>query len=387
VDLQWLRKEKRFGEVEQAIQAYLKYHGKRAEPWMYLLLAVSFEVNGRGEKSIREALGWAGYLARDKGDAFTLIEVADVMLVRDMLEIPLPRDLAPVDAGALLEKAADMAPQRPEPVLLLLLMAEKTRDAKRMADAVGRLMSLGWPGFDEQWRLEARRKAEELAKELERDGRDAEANSLLASVAGAEARDLYVRLTWSGNAGLDLAVEEPLGATATVLSPRTVFGGAVVKSGRGKHPESVYVCPLGFDGDYKIRVETLYNDEANPARDITLEVITHEGAPDEKRQSHSITPSQTEPIVVRLEGGRRKTALPYSAPAKIVMVPEGQDAPKTRTSPSTGTPVVQPPDASEAADLLRNPSSPAAKKGRSGGGSIKVEPRDRKPAGGAAPKP
>ena len=76
----------------------------------------------------------------------------------------------------------------------------------------------------------------------------------------SEARDLFIRLTWTGDADFDLAVDEPLGATATYLTPRTVFGGSIVKNGYGRHPEEVYVCPRGFDGDYTIKVETIYNN-------------------------------------------------------------------------------------------------------------------------------
>ena len=33
----------------------------------------------------------------------------------------------------------------------------------------------------------------------------------------------------------------------------------------GKHPEEVYVCPRGFDGDYTIRIDSIYNNEKKPA--------------------------------------------------------------------------------------------------------------------------
>ena len=55
---------------------------------MYEMLAVAIEVNKaeRGEREV--ALGWAGDLARRQGDPFTLIEVADVLLIRGCYEIP-----------------------------------------------------------------------------------------------------------------------------------------------------------------------------------------------------------------------------------------------------------------------------------------------------------
>ena len=54
---------------------------------------------------------------------------------------------------------------------------------------------------------------------------------------------MFVRLTWDGDADFDLIVDEPLGATASYQTPRTVFGGSMIKNGYGSHPEEVYVCP------------------------------------------------------------------------------------------------------------------------------------------------
>ena len=185
-----------------------------------------------------------------------------------------------------------------------------------MGDAVTRLLELGWPGDDDRIRLEARQQAESLAKVLREEGRDDEAEALLARLPEAEARDLYVRLTWVGEADLDLVVEEPLGAIARYQTPRTVFGGSILKNGYGSHPEEIYVCPRAFDGDYTIRVETIATDEKLPVTQATLETIVHEGTPDEKKEVRTIKLGPaTPPVVVSLKGGRRKAALPFLVPA------------------------------------------------------------------------
>ncbi len=321
---------------------------------MYVLLAVSFEMNKRSEANVKSALGWAGWLARKQKDPFTLIEVADMLLVRNLFEIPLPNGDPPVRLAELLDLAREKAPERPEPILMSLLAAERAHDPERMAKAVEQLMSLGWPGVDEIWRVEARRKVEALAKYLEEEGRGDEARTLLDRLTKAEGRDLFVRLTWKGDAGLDLVVEEPLGAKATVLQPRTVFGGAIIKSGRGKHPESLYVCPRAFDGAYKIRVEVLYNDEKAPVTEARLEVISHEGTPEEQTETKVVQIPQKEPVVVQLTGGRRTEVLPFRAPTRLVAVPEAK-----RSSTSTDFPTTSP--AANPADALRAPNPPATR--------------------------
>jgi hypothetical protein len=199
-----------------------------------------------------------------------------------------------------------------------------------MADSVEKLLSLGWPGADERIRRDAHRVVETLAKTLREEGRESDAEALTGRLAESEARDLYVRLSWVGDAGLGLTVDEPLGATAKYAAPRTVFGGSIIKDGYGKHPEAVYVCPRAFDGDYTIRVDPFYNNPDKPALEATLEVITHEGTSRERKQTHTIAlnAKAPTPVVVHLEGGRRKDVLPFVAPPQPAMAT--QDAPRPK---------------------------------------------------------
>ena len=70
---------------------------------------------------------------------------------------------------------------------------------------------------------------------------------------------------------------------AQFSTPRTVFGGSIIKNGYGNHPEEVYVCPRGFDGDYTVRIATIYTNPEKPPTRLTLETITHEGTPEETK--------------------------------------------------------------------------------------------------------
>lgn len=56
-----------------------------------------------------------------------------------------------------------------------------------MADSVERLLSLGWPGQDDYFRLEAGNQVETLAKALREDGKGVEANALLARLTASQA--------------------------------------------------------------------------------------------------------------------------------------------------------------------------------------------------------
>lgn len=343
-----LRRERQFRDIEAAILGFLRHDAKDPAPWLYEMLATAIQMNGGKPERVRDALEYAARQALKSPQVNDLTRVADLLAMHAMHD----------RAGQLLEKAAGRDPGDARPPRMLIALAVKTRDPARFADSAERLLSLGWPGFDEPLRAEVRKQAEELAAKLREDGRTAEAAELLAKLGPSEARDLLVRLTWSGDADLDLAVEEPLGAVARVATPRTVFGGAILNNGYGKHPEEIYACPRGFDGDYKIRIETIYNSEKDPARDLTLGIVTHEGTDRERTRTEKLAVDQTAPVVVRLEGGRRARVLPFQAlpaPPESALA-EGSTA--TRP-PATAAP---PPSAAGAADALRAPGSkPAAR--------------------------
>jgi hypothetical protein len=306
-DLNMLRKTT---EVHAALLGYLKNHGKRAEPWMYEALALAIEMNHGSAADVKTALNFAADLAHNTHNPNHLVSIADLLYRKGYLE----------RVGPLLDEAIVQIPHRCEPLAMSINLAQKTKDPRRMADAVDRLLSLGWPGRDEYFRIEAGNQVDTLVQKLRAEARGQEATALEAKLTASQARDFFVRLTWDGNADFDLAVDEPLGATATYQTPRTVFGGSVIKNGYGSHPEEIYVCPRGFDGNYRIRVATIWTDPSKPVTSLSLETITHEGTAQEKKQTHTLDPDKSnKPLVVHLTGGRRKTVLPYVDPIASIL--------------------------------------------------------------------
>jgi hypothetical protein len=289
-------------ELHAALIGYLENHSKLAEPWMYEALASAIELNQGSAGDVKKALYYAADLAQQTHNPNHLVSAADQLLYRGYLE----------RVGPLLDEAISLVPHCCDPMSMSILLAQKTSDPKRMASSVDDLLSLGWPGRDEYFRLESGNQVETLASSLEEGGRTQEAQELRSKLTASQARDVFVRLTWDGDADFDLLVEEPLGVTASYQNPRTVFGGAILKNGYGSHPEEVYVCPRGFAGDYTIRVSTIYTNPEKPVTRLTLETITHEGTLGEKKQSLDLNPDKPgKPVVVHLDSGRRKKVLPY----------------------------------------------------------------------------
>lgn len=319
--LRLLNVNRKHADVQAILTAYMRNRRKMIEPWMYEALAQSIKLNGGRREDVEKYLGWAADAAWGTKNPNHLVSAADMLMINGYYD----------RVGKLLDKANELVPHQGAPLLMSVNLALKIKDPKRMSDAVEKLLALGWPGMDEGVRGQARQAVESLAKTLREEGRGDEVSEMLAHLSESETRDVYVRLTWLGDADLDLVVEEPLGATASYRSPRTVFGGAIVRPGYGKHPQEIYVCPRGFDGEYAIRVETIYNNEEKPASNVKLEVITHEGTAQEHKETHTIKLSDklTDPIVVKLNGGRRKVALPFIAPLR--------DIPASATKPARGT--------------------------------------------------
>jgi hypothetical protein len=295
----------RFRDVDAALRGYLKNHPKLAEPWMYEALAWAIDLNHGAAADVKTALNYAADVAQRTHNPNHLFSAADKLFFKGYNE----------RVGTLLDEVISKVPHRAEPLALSINLALKLNDPSRMADSVDRLLSLGWAGQDEVLRIEARNQVEALAKTLREQDRAKEADSLLTKLAASEARDVFIRLSWDGEADFDLEVTEPLGVTASYTIPRTVFGGALISNGFGSHPEDVYVCPRGFDGKYKVKVSTIFTNPSKPVTRLTLETIVHEGTAQEKKETFNLDPDKpNEPTIVTLTGGRRTKVLPFIEP-------------------------------------------------------------------------
>lgn len=320
-----LRQDQKFLDVEAVIWAYLKHRPKNSEPWMYEALALAMEINQRDSEKIKVAWSYATTLAARSQDPNDQLRVADMLLIR--------KDYPPV--GKLLDQAMEKLPHRAEPAMMSIKLALETIDTDRFSDATERILSLGWPGADDQMRNLITNNAQLLARQLQAKHREDDAESLLSRLQTSLQRDVVVRLSWSGHADLDLAVEDP-GGIASFKNPRTVFGGAILRNGYGKNSEELYSCPRAFDGKYTLRVSVIYDDPANPAKDVNLEIILYEGTSRETKLRKSVDLKSLTPIDFTVSGGRRQKALPYVAPpaARVVTAPLPKSDTSSRKNPS-----------------------------------------------------
>jgi hypothetical protein len=154
---------------------------------------------------------------------------------------------------------------------------------------------------------DAENAALEAEQWLSRAGDDEGAARLKAAVADAHQRDLVLRLTWSGNADLDLIIEEPSGTVCSFENRDSAGGGVLTHDGYGPSAENCYeeyVCAYGFRGDYRIRVHQSFGVPVGGRATLTL--TRHAGTPDEQIETKTIVVDGNETAVaLSLEDGRR----------------------------------------------------------------------------------
>ncbi|HZY87933.1 MAG TPA: hypothetical protein VFE78_24070, partial [Gemmataceae bacterium] len=220
-------------------------------------------------------------------------------------------------------QAAQREPGVPYPLAEALAFAEEAKDSAAMEWAAGGLLAQDWPVGNKELQSRALQKLEALAKALEKDGRQDEARRMLESVAKRRQRDLVIKLSWQGEADLDVQVEEPTASVCSVLNRQTIGGGTVIGDSVGNMTSETYVAARGFSGEYRVRVERVWG---RPLGDkAQLKIIRHQGTPEETEElvTVSVKSNLTQPVLVKLAGGRR-TETAYVPPPSALEPPDTQ---------------------------------------------------------------
>lgn len=269
------------------------------QPWMYEVLAFSMELAKRPKADIERVL-----LSRSD---FTAAVVPEMMLTAAYLK----RLGFDERALAMYQQASRLAPTRPEPYLRGLQIARELNDSKGVEwGAAGVLTNVWQPGYEAQHR-EAENIAAAAEEALRKAGRSSEADSLKARVDAAHHRDLMLKLTWTGNADLDLSVEEPNGGICSFENPFTTAGGAYTHDGYGPKAANCfeeYIAASALTGDYLVRVRVI--DGEVVGRRATLTIRRYVGTPDESTKTLSIPIDGKDKVVrLSLNDGRRQALL------------------------------------------------------------------------------
>jgi hypothetical protein len=218
------------------------------------------------------------------------------------------------EAISILRDVSRAAPLLTEPFELGLTLAKETQDFAAIHWACCGILKQSWPTDKATLFDEALLTAKANLMRLTKAGRVVEAQAYEKELKTALCRDVIVRVTWTGDADIDLSVQEPAGTICSFANPRTEAGGILLadvagsaKSKTGEFSET-YVCPQGFAGEYRILIRQASGNLA--AGKVTLDVYTNLYS-ENQREIHEQIPVGAKDALVKvaIKDGHRDTPI------------------------------------------------------------------------------
>lgn len=286
----------KFDHVIAAIEAAIS--SGQIQPWMYEVLALTMEAEGRSKEEIDRVLLSTLDLGPQDYESTLYLAAYLVRFHREERALELYRQVS------------QMAPERAEPYLMGLRLAREKKDIDGIEWGACGILRHAWGKDHEVQQREAQHAAADALKILKDRGEQDRARAFQAALDEARQRDLYVRVDWNGDADLDLLVTEPGGEQCDAEHPISTGGGRFIHDGFGLETErtgsfDAYLCREGRSGDYKISVRYIRGKVV--ANRATLTVIQHQGTPDEKTSKSTVAIGTEDAVkTIRLESGRLK---------------------------------------------------------------------------------
>ncbi len=271
------------------------------QSWMYESLGIAMELDGRSKSEIERAV----------------MSAADFSTSADeLMYIAQYLSRLGLDRRAMLfyQQVVKIEPLRSEAYALGLRAAERCDDIAGIRWATVGILSQAWPTNMAEIESTASRVAKATLERLASEGREAERDAFLKDLQEAVVRDCVVRVSWTGNADIDVSVEEPSGTICSATEPRTAGGGVslgdsyAVEGKSSDGSSEVYVCPKGFAGTYRVRIHRVWGEVA--AGKVTVDVYTHLRSGDMQHERQQLEISDKDAMVVfDLNHGRRTEPL------------------------------------------------------------------------------
>ena len=234
---------------------------------MHGILGMSLRATGADNDMIERALMSSVDLSQDPDQILTIAKQLS-RLGMDERAMQLYRDIA------------TSFPLRPEPYMHALEAAKRMKDQEGIRWACEHILSQAWPEKQKFVFDKAIRSAKAALYDLERAGDKVAAAEMTDALNEALSRDCIVRVSWTGDADVDLLVQEPSGTVCSLRNKRTTGGGVMLGDSIPNPSEQsedgmseTYVCPKGFSGEYQVLVRRIYGDVA--AGKVNVEIVTN----------------------------------------------------------------------------------------------------------------
>ena len=210
------------------------------------------------------------------------------------------------------------------------------RDTDALEWAAGNLLKQDWPRKSEDLHRRGLAGLDALSKDLADGPRAREAERLKKATVVARRRDLIIKLSWGGQADLDLRVAEPSKSICSCVNRQTVGGGTLIGDTLDSANAETYVAAEAFKGKYKITVDKVWG---RPLGDkAQVQIIEHQGTDKESSKLLTVDLKQGNTVEFELAEGRRTEAAAVP-PSSMQQAPEAPGQPET-----TGNVFAQPRD-------------------------------------------
>jgi von Willebrand factor type A domain len=287
-------------QVMALIQAALR--NGQPQSWMYESLGIAMELAGKSKSEIERAVMSAADFSTSPDELMYIAQY-------------LSRLGLDKRALSLYQQVIKLQPMRFEAYALGLRAAERGDDLAGIEWATVGILGQAWSKDQQSIQQAAALMAQATLERLAKEGRHAEHDAYQADLQSAKVRDCVVRVSWTGEADVDIAVEEPTGSICSFSEPRTAGGGVLLGDSysRDDHPSSEgmaeeYICPHGFAGTYRVRIHRVWGEVT--AGKVTVDVYTHLHSDQLQHERQQLDLGDKDAMVVfDLNSGRRSEPL------------------------------------------------------------------------------
>ena len=295
-----MREKKDFAGIIALIEAALR--NQQAQTWMYETLAISMVMDKRPADDVERAMTSAIEFCENPNQ---------LLLIAYYIE-----NLGfPERALALYKELGNMFPDSPEPYVYAMKLARRpdVDNVEMLKWATLGMLRLDVAEDREADWNDALLNAKAIVDRLEKEGKADDAKQFASDMDLAQQRDCKIVVSWTGDADIDLFVEEPNGSICSKMNRRSAGGGFLVKDGftsqkdkNGANKASeTYICSQGFPGTYKLLAKLMWGEVTGNKAIVDITIHYRSG---EQKQIKRALEIKNNGIGVEfvLDEGRRK---------------------------------------------------------------------------------
>jgi hypothetical protein len=279
--------------------------------WMFDALCTSMQANDYPANSIRRVLlSSIDY----GGDEESAMKIAKYLNGADLKK----------EALMVLRDIHRVNPTHADALELALKLAIDIEDTDAMRWASTGILSQGWPDEKVDLIEKALLTARACYVRMTENKEVTSAYAFSQELKDAQSRDLIIRVVWTGDADLDISVEEPTGTICENRTQRSSSGGlllgdrsSLTKADKDGFSET-YVCAKGYSGSYKVVIKKIWGDVAGGK--VTVNILSDYNTPDQKviQQVIPLGP-ETDAVAVlaHVKNGHRKEPIADALLARV----------------------------------------------------------------------